>query len=82
VKQTGLPMAGMAVAGGQLKLSAADRAVLWRDHLPWAAQTGLRCADLMCIYYEHHLEEGLDELRGRWRITPAPPPPPLRLVGR
>jgi hypothetical protein len=29
----------------------------------------------MSIYYEHHLEEDLEELRTRWRIIPAPPPP-------
>jgi ubiquinone biosynthesis protein COQ4 len=68
-------MAGMAVAGAQFKLSAADRSLLWQAYLPWAAQTGLRCADLMCIYYEHHFDEDLAELRARWRITPAPPPP-------
>jgi hypothetical protein len=73
--QTGLPMAGMAVAGAQFKLSAADRQLLWQAYLPWAAQTGLRCADLMCIYYEQHFEEDLQELRARWRITPAPPVP-------
>jgi len=73
--QTGLPMTGLAVLGGQSKLSAEDRQVLWNSYLPWAAKTGLRCADLMSIYYEHHFEEDLQELRTRWRITPAPPPP-------
>jgi hypothetical protein len=29
----------------------------------------------MCIYYEQHFEEDLQELRARWRITPAPPVP-------
>lgn len=73
--QTGLPMAGMAVAGAQFKLSTQDRQLLWSTYLPWATQTGLRCADLMCIYYEKHFEEDLQELRARWRITPAPPVP-------
>jgi len=75
LSQTGLPMAGMAVAGAQFKLSAEDRQLLWQAYLPWATQTGLRCADLMCIYYEKHFEEDLQELRARWRITPAPPVP-------
>lgn len=73
--QTGLPMAGMAVAGAQFKLNTDDRQLLWQQYLPWAAQTGLRCADLMCIYYEKHFDEDLQELRARWRITPAPPVP-------
>ncbi|KAI8475649.1 MAG: ubiquinone biosynthesis protein [Monoraphidium minutum] len=73
--QTGLPMAGMAVAGAQLRLSPEDRQLLWQVYLPWAARTGLRCADLMCIYYERHFDEDLEELRHRWRVAPAPPPP-------
>jgi ubiquinone biosynthesis protein COQ4 len=68
-------MAGMAVAGAQFKLSTADRQLLWQQYMPWAAQTGLRCADLMCIYYEKHFEEDLQELQARWRIAPAPPVP-------
>lgn len=68
-------MAGMAVAGAQFKLSTDDRQLLWQQYMPWAAQTGLRCADLMCIYYELHFEEDLQELRARWRIMPAPPVP-------
>ncbi|KIY93277.1 putative Ubiquinone biosynthesis protein COQ4 like protein [Monoraphidium neglectum] len=73
--QTGLPMAGLAVAGAQFRLGQEDRRLLWQVYLPWAARTGLRCADLVSIYYEKHFEEDLDELRRRWRITPAPPPP-------
>jgi ubiquinone biosynthesis protein Coq4 len=37
----------------------------WKVYLPWAARTGLRCADLVSIYYEKHFEEDLDELRRR-----------------
>jgi hypothetical protein len=68
-------MTAMAVVGGQLKLSPDDRQLLWGTYLPWATRTGLRCADLMCIYYEEHFEEDLEDLRRRWRIVPAPPPP-------
>jgi ubiquinone biosynthesis protein COQ4 len=73
---TGLPMAGLAVAGAQFRLSAADRSLLQRHYLPWALRAGRRCRPLMCIHYEAHLEEDLEELRGAWRIVPAPPPPP------
>ncbi|KAF6264315.1 coenzyme Q biosynthesis protein Coq4-domain-containing protein [Scenedesmus sp. NREL 46B-D3] len=78
--QTGLPMAGMAVAGAQFKLSAEDRRLLWTTYMPWAAQAGLRSADLMCLYYEQHLQEDLQELRARWRITPAPQLPERLLL--
>ena len=44
-------------------------------YLPWAARTGLRCADLMCVRYERHFDEPLEDLRRRLRIAPAPPPP-------
>ncbi|GBF95722.1 hypothetical protein Rsub_08704 [Raphidocelis subcapitata] len=72
---TGLPMAGLAVAGAQFRLSPEDRRLLWQVYIPWAARTGLRCADLMCIKYESHFEEPLAELRARWRVVPAPAPP-------
>ena len=70
--QTGLPMTALAVAAGEARLGAADRAVLNGTYLPWAVGAGARSADLMCIYYERHLEEDLEALRRRWRITPAP----------
>jgi ubiquinone biosynthesis protein COQ4 len=70
--QTGLPMTGMAVVAGTWRLRAEDRAVLVREFLPWAARAGAGSADLMCIYYERHLGEDLEELRKRWSIEPAP----------
>ena len=66
-------------------LQPEDRAVLWRDFVPWAVRAGLRCPDLMCLHYEHHLAEDLQELRGRWRVLTAPHPPAHlvpRLQGR
>ena len=54
--QTGLPMTAMSVAGAQFRLPAADREILTRTFLPWAARAGSRSADLMCLYYEEHLE--------------------------
>lgn len=54
--QTGLPMSGLAVAGAQWRLSGHDRELLQRHYLPWALRAGSRCKDLMCVYYERHLE--------------------------
>ena len=64
-------MCGMSVVGGPLRLSPKQRELLRTVHYPWAAKAGLNAADLMCIYYEKHLEEDLEELRQKWRITPA-----------
>ena len=40
--------------------------------LPWAVRAAARAPDLMCIYYEQHFGEPLEELRLRWRIEVAP----------
>ncbi|KAG2490359.1 hypothetical protein HYH03_011161 [Edaphochlamys debaryana] len=73
--QTGLPMTGLAVVGAQYKLSPQDRELLQKHYLPWALRAGGRCHDLMSIYYEEHFGDDLEELRRRFRIIPAPPPP-------
>lgn len=43
--------------------------------LPWAVRAAARAPDLMCIYYEQHFGEPLEELRLRWRIEVAPSAP-------
>lgn len=73
--QTGMPMTALAVVAGEWRLKPEDRRVLNTVYLPWALKAGTRAADLMCIYYEKHLEEDLEELRQRWRILPAPHAP-------
>lgn len=70
--QTGLPMAGLAVLGAQLKLAPEHQDFLWRAHIPWAVRAGSRCRPLLHLYYERHLEEDLEALRAEWRILPAP----------
>jgi hypothetical protein len=54
--QTGLPMTGLAVLAGEWRLKPEDRAVLNQVYLPWALRAGVWSADLMCLYYEKHLE--------------------------
>lgn len=39
---------------------------------PWAWRAGSRSADLICLDYEAELGTDLEELRHKWRITPAP----------
>ncbi|KAI7845489.1 hypothetical protein COHA_001036 [Chlorella ohadii] len=73
--QTGLPMTGLAVLAGEWRFKPEDRALLNREFLPWALRAGARAPDLMCIYYEKHFEDNLEELRLRWRIEVAPAAP-------
>uniref|UniRef100_A0A061QSH9 Ubiquinone biosynthesis protein COQ4 homolog, mitochondrial n=1 Tax=Tetraselmis sp. GSL018 TaxID=582737 RepID=A0A061QSH9_9CHLO len=78
--QTGLPMAALSVAGGQLRLSPEKRSSLLRVYLPWALSAGARCTPLLPIYYERHFREDLGELRRRWKIDTAPRTPFMRGV--
>ncbi|EFN51290.1 hypothetical protein CHLNCDRAFT_141230 [Chlorella variabilis] len=73
--QTGLPMTGLAVLAGEWRFRPEDRRLLNEQFLPWAVRAGARAPDLMCIYYEEHFGESLEELRLRWRIEVAPSTP-------
>lgn len=68
-------MTGLAVLAGEWRLDASDRALLNSRFLPWAVRAGARAPDLMCIYYEKHFHEPLEDLRLRWRIEVAPDAP-------
>jgi ubiquinone biosynthesis protein COQ4 len=68
-------MTGLAVVAGEWRFAAADRALLNTRFLPWALRAGARAPDLMCIYYERHFDESLEELRLRWRLETAPAAP-------
>ncbi|BDA42733.1 Ubiquinone biosynthesis protein COQ4 homolog, mitochondrial [Coccomyxa sp. Obi] len=70
--QTGMPMTALSVMGASWRLKAEDRSRLISELLPWAVHAGSRSADLMCLYYEKHFEDGLEDVRHRWRIIPAP----------
>eukprot|EP00803_Ostreobium_quekettii_P006550 evm.model.scf_589.9 EVM.evm.TU.scf_589.9 scf_589:65136-67435(+) len=70
--QTGLPMTALAVAGAQWKLPKDIRDQLMFQHIPWAVRAGLRSRDLMCIHYERHYGEQLQDLRKHLRIIRAP----------
>eukprot|EP01025_Chloroclados_australasicus_P006656 TRINITY_DN12126_c0_g2_i1.p4 TRINITY_DN12126_c0_g2~~TRINITY_DN12126_c0_g2_i1.p4 ORF type:complete len:227 (+),score=20.60 TRINITY_DN12126_c0_g2_i1:204-884(+) len=70
--QTGMPMTGFAVLGAQFKLNRQQQQRLWGEYIPWAVRIGSSCEDLICIYYEQHLTENLEQLRKRWKIVPAP----------
>ncbi|CAL5219510.1 g1354 [Coccomyxa viridis] len=70
--QTGMPMPALSVLGASWRLKPEERSLLLGTYIPWALHAGSRSADLMCLYYERHFEESLEEVRRRWRIQPAP----------
>lgn len=74
-EQMYLPMCLLSVVGGTTRFNEKQRAVFFRHYFPWAAQAGVRCTDLMCLYYERHFHEDLEDVRRRWGITPAPTVP-------
>ncbi|KAH7428028.1 hypothetical protein KP509_10G071900 [Ceratopteris richardii] len=71
-QQIHLPMCFLSVVGGTIRLKPAKRDLLLRTYLPWAMKAGSSCDDLMCIYYEKHFHEDLNEVRNKWGIIPAP----------
>ncbi|KAG9137078.1 hypothetical protein Leryth_024505 [Lithospermum erythrorhizon] len=70
-----LPMCVMSVVGGTFRFNGRQRKLFYHHYFPWALNAGRNSTDLMCVYYERHLDEDLDDVRRRWGITPAPPPP-------
>ena len=70
--QTGSPMNLLSAAMAPARLPATQRRQLRRLYYPWAWRAGNRAADLMCLDYEAELGTDLEELRMKWRISPAP----------
>jgi ubiquinone biosynthesis protein COQ4 len=70
--QTGMPSAALAAVAGPLRLPRRRRAAYAAVYLPWALRAGSRASDLLCIRYEKHFPEPIDELRTRWRVEAAP----------
>lgn len=73
-EQMMLPMCMMSVVGGTARFSERQRRLFYQHYFPWALRAGLRCTDLMCVYYERHFGEDLEDVRRRFGIVPAPPP--------
>ncbi|KAF6144953.1 hypothetical protein GIB67_013304 [Kingdonia uniflora] len=69
-----LPMCMLSVIGGTVRFNQKQRALFFQHYLPWATQAGMQSTDLMCIYYERHFHEDLEDVRRRWGIIPAPTP--------
>lgn len=74
-EQMYLPMCVMSVIGGTARFNEKQRKLFFQHYFSWAVQAGKQCTDLMCIYYERHFHEDLEDVRRKWRIIPAPLPP-------
>ncbi|CAN0929407.1 Ubiquinone biosynthesis protein COQ4 homolog, mitochondrial [Linum grandiflorum] len=71
-QQMYLPMCLMSVVGGTVRFSEKQRKLFFQHYFPWATRAGTQCTDLMCIYYEKHFDEDLEDVRRKWGIIPAP----------
>ncbi|KAK3222839.1 hypothetical protein Dsin_009864 [Dipteronia sinensis] len=74
-KQMYLPMCLLSVIGGTTKFSEKQRTLFFQHYFPWAVRAGTQSTDLMCLYYEKHFDEDLDDVRRKWGIVPASAPP-------
>lgn len=74
-EQMYLPMCLMSVVGGTARFSERQRKLFYQHYFPWAIRAGMQCTDLMCVYYEQHFHEDLEDVRRKWGIVPAPPAP-------
>ncbi|GJN26060.1 hypothetical protein PR202_gb13958 [Eleusine coracana subsp. coracana] len=73
-EQMFLPMCMLSVVGGSARFNEKQRALFFQHYFPWATKAGLRCTDLMSVYYEKHFHEDLEEVRRNWGILPCPDP--------
>ncbi|KAH9772356.1 hypothetical protein WN944_020011 [Citrus x changshan-huyou] len=74
-QQMYLPMCFLSVIGGSARFSEKQRKLFFQHYFPWAIRAGMRSTDLMCVYYEQHFHEDLEDLRKKWGIVPAPAAP-------
>lgn len=74
-KQMYLPMCMLSVIGGTARFNEKQRTLFFQHYFPWAIRAGMQCTDLICIYYERHFHEDLEDVRRKWGITPAPAAP-------
>ncbi|GAA0139725.1 hypothetical protein LIER_01213 [Lithospermum erythrorhizon] len=74
-EQMHIVMGAMAFVGGTLRFNKKQRDLFNSHYFRWAIRAGLQATDLMCVYYEKYWEVDVEEVRQRWGIVPAPPPP-------
>ncbi|PKU87788.1 ubiquinone biosynthesis protein COQ4 homolog, mitochondrial [Dendrobium catenatum] len=69
-----LPMCMLSVIGGTARFNEKQRSLFFGHYLPWASRAGLKCTDLICVYYEKHFHENLEDVRRKWGIEFCPDP--------
>lgn len=74
-EQMCLPMCLLSVLGGTARFNEKQRKLFFQHYFQWAIRAGMQCTDLMCIYYEQHFHQDLEDVRRKWGIIPAPLPP-------
>ncbi|KAJ6768415.1 UBIQUINONE BIOSYNTHESIS PROTEIN COQ4-like protein MITOCHONDRIAL [Salix koriyanagi] len=74
-EQMHLPMCLMSVVGGTARFTEKQRKLFFQHYFPWAIRAGMQSTDLMCVYYEKHFQEDLEDVRRKWGITTAPAVP-------
>ncbi|XP_024173567.1 ubiquinone biosynthesis protein COQ4 homolog, mitochondrial [Rosa chinensis] len=62
-QQMYLPMCLMSVIGGSVRFNEKQRKLFFQHYFPWAIRVGMLSTDLMCIYYEKHFHEDLEDVR-------------------
>ncbi|WJX39632.1 hypothetical protein P8452_27155 [Trifolium repens] len=62
-EQMYLPMCLLSVIGGTTRFSEKQRKLFYQHYFPWAVRAGTQCTDLMCLYYEQHFHEDLEDVR-------------------
>ncbi|KAL2322677.1 hypothetical protein Fmac_027056 [Flemingia macrophylla] len=61
----------LSVIGGTARFNAKQRKLFYQHYFPWAVHAGMQCNDLMCVYYEQHFHEDLEDVRRKLAIVPA-----------
>ncbi|KAL2349147.1 hypothetical protein Fmac_003147 [Flemingia macrophylla] len=54
-----------------MRFNAKQRKLFYQHYFPWAVRAGMQCNDLMCVYYEQHFHEDLEDVRRKLAIVPA-----------
>ncbi|PON79708.1 Ubiquinone biosynthesis protein Coq [Parasponia andersonii] len=71
-EQMYLPMCLISVIGGTARFHEKQRQLFFQHYFPRAIRAGAQCTDLMCVYYERHFHEDLEDVRRKWGIIPGP----------
>lgn len=71
-----IPMTGLSLAA-VTTLKPAERGRFWSVYLPWALRNGLKCKDVINVYWEEIMDKDVDELRAELGIEK---PPDLRNI--